>query len=223
MSEGSKPPENLTPVTESIDRLTAATESVATPVTESVDRLTAVSATQKTVASVTIDQERWRSQVLEGRFMSLRNQATALLAVMGVVLGIAAGAIGNLTARKLSPLVTVLVIAGITVSVAVLVVGGILIIYSLQVQPRTEYPSPAGLATTIEGTEAKSLFELDAYRNTLNKTIRDMRQILQRAAVALGVGVALGIAVAAGLFFAKSQPTQNRLVQGSTVTVKTVP
>ena len=57
----------------------------------------------------------------------------------------------------------------------------------------------------------------------MDKSIQDMRRYLQAAGIALGVGVVLGIGIATTLFFVKSQPTQNQLVKGSTVAVRSSP
>jgi hypothetical protein len=159
--------------------------------------------------------------VLEGRFASLRTQATALLAVDAVILGIGAGAIGGLASRELSPATTALSIAGIFLSLIALIGSGILLVSSLRVSPGTRYST--GLATTVEEAEGGNLEELDLYARGLEKGFQDVRTYLQGAAIALGIGVALGVAVAAILFFVKSQPTQTRVVRGSTVTVQTSP
>jgi hypothetical protein len=189
---------------------------------DSIDRLKDVQATQKTVASVGLDQERWRSGVLETRFASLRTEATALIAVIAVVLGVAAGAVGNLAGREVSSFVKVLIIAGIALSVLALLAGGALAFGSLRVMPHTRYP-PAALPTEIGEAEGASLVELGQYSQNLETGIENMVKYLRRARLALGVGVFIGIVIASTLIFVNSQPNQNRLVNGSTVTVRTSP
>jgi hypothetical protein len=177
-----------------------------------------------------LEQARWRTTIAEQRGSGIRTQATALLAVIAVVGGIGATAIGSLGSRDFSSLsfsVSSLHVSGEAVLLApmalaacCIMIAGMITLSATRDRGDVGAQATGALMKSYEGlirapidqvtTQLLRELELDYVR--VDGAANAARRGLLRASWWLGAGVTLGLVVSAILIAGTNNPTETQLV-----------
>jgi hypothetical protein len=183
-------------------------------------------------ADALLEQARWRTTTAEQRGSGIRTQATALLAVIAVVGGIGATAIGTLGSRDFSSLSfkmailhsvpgEVVPLVPLAIAALCVMVSGAITLYALRdrgdvaAQATRELMDNYALSTggSADQVAKRLLRELALDYVRIENAANVARRGLIRASWWLGAGVTLGLVVSAILVASRGNPTQTQLVR----------